>query len=255
MSPTPSLRHVETGRVASGQRSSFLGVPLYLSKRQPDAPGGDPTLTQADPQVIAGARLAASWLLWYPDETLFARLDEIAAVAAMLPPALAEPLGTFLAHVNGADPVTLQQHFVEVFDLKRKACPFLTYWTDGDTRNRGQAILRFKQAYIAAGFALDDRELADHLAVVLEFAAVGDRLTGDALLSEHAAAIGLLRAALVDLKSPYAHVLDAIVATLPPPSDELRARMAKMARTGPPVEVVGLEPFGVAGATTEEVTV
>ena len=62
--------------------------------------------------------------------------------------------------------------------------PLPHVWTDGDTRNRGQAILRFKQAYIAAGFELDDRELADHLAVVLEFA-VGDRLTGDALLSEH----------------------------------------------------------------------
>ena len=97
----------------------------------------------------------------------------------------------------------MQRHYVEIFDMKRRACPFLTYWTNGDTRNRGVAILRFKQAYAEAGFTLGTEELPDHLAVVLEFAAVGDRVTGDALLAEHAAAIGLLREALHDLGSAY----------------------------------------------------
>ena len=64
------------------------------------------------------------------------------------------------------------------------------------------AILHFKQAYLDAGFDAGDAELADHLAVVLEFAAVGDRLTGDALLAEHAAAIGLLQSALESVDSP-----------------------------------------------------
>ena len=63
--------------------------------------------------------------------------------------------------------------------MKRRACPFLTYWTNGDTRNRGVAILRFKQAYEAGGFTIGNEELPDHLAVVLEFAAVGDRVTGE----------------------------------------------------------------------------
>ena len=80
--------------------------------------------------------------------------------------------------------------------MKRRACPFLTYWTNGDTRNRGVAILRFKQAFADSGFTIGNEELPDHLAVVLEFAAVGDRVTGDALLAEHAAPIGLLREAL-----------------------------------------------------------
>jgi nitrate reductase delta subunit len=140
----------------------------------------------------------------------------------------------------------MQRHFVEVFDMKRRACPFLTYWTNGDTRNRGVAILRFKQAYAGAGFTLGSEELPDHLAVVLEFAAVGDRVTGDALLAEHAAAIGLLREALHDLRSAYSHVLDAVVATLPEITDEVAARMVELAASGPPVEDVGLEPFPTA---------
>ncbi len=138
----------------------------------------------------------------------------------------------------------MQRHYVEVFDMKRKACPYLSYWTDGDTRNRGIGILRFKQAYLDAGFDLGTEELADHLAVVLEFAALGDRLTGDALLVEHAAPIGLLREALAVLGSTYVYVLDAVLATLPEITPEIAERMTSLASSGPPVEAVGLEPFG-----------
>lgn len=64
------------------------------------------------------------------------------------------------------------------------------------------------------------------------------------MLIEHAAPIGLLREALAALGSVYVHVLDAVLATLPELSDEIAARMVEVARTGPPVESVGLEPYG-----------
>lgn len=195
-------------------------------------------------EQIALARLAASWLLWYPDETLVARLPEIDRAVATLPSGPREPLAQFLAHLDGTPLVDVQRHYVSIFDMKRKACPYLSYWTDGDTRNRGVAILRFKQAYLESGFDLGDEELADHLAVVLEFAAVGDPSTGEALLAEHAAPIGLLREALADLDSVYVHVLDAVLATMGEITPEVAARMVELAGSGPPVEQVGLEPFG-----------
>lgn len=199
-----------------------------------------PTESQA-----AAARLAASWLLWYPDAELLSRLDGIAAVADELPGEFREPLAAFLRHLKGTPLVDLQAHYVSVFDMKRKACPYLTYWTDGDTRNRGTAILRFQQAYLEAGFEPTTRELADHLCVVLEFAAIGDRMTGDALLAEHQGPIRLLRDALAKLGSAYAHVLDLVVATLPEITPEIRQRMVELAAGGPPVEQVGLEPFSL----------
>lgn len=192
---------------------------------------------------IAVARLAASWLLWYPDAALMRRLPQISAAVATLPPRLGDPLSTFLDHLDGTPLIEVQRHYVSMFDMKRRACPYLTYWTDGDTRNRGAAILRFKQAYLEIGFDAGDKELADHLAVVCEFAAVGDRLTGDALLAEHAGPIRLLREALADMGSSYVHVLDAVIATLPMMTPGLRARMAQLAASGPPAEQVGLEPF------------
>lgn len=193
---------------------------------------------------VAVARLATSWLLWYPDERLGERLPALTAAVATLPGSTRRPLEAFLDHIAGTPLLDVQRHYVAVFDMKRKACPYLTYWTDGDTRNRGRAILRFKQAYLESGFDPGTAELADHLAVVLEFAAVGDRETGDALLAAHHGPIGLLRDALAALDSAYVHVLDAVLATLPHVTPELRRRMAELAAGGPPVEQVGLEPFG-----------
>jgi nitrate reductase molybdenum cofactor assembly chaperone NarJ/NarW len=196
--------------------------------------------------TTAVARLAAAWLLSYPDDALLARLGDLAAVVDELPPRTGTPLGAFLAYLSDTPLNVVQAHYVTVFDMKRKACPYLTYWTDGDTRNRGRAILRFKQAYLEAGHDLGSEELPDHLAVVLEFAAIGDTLTGEALLAEHQDAIHLLRDALAKMESAYVHVLDAVVATLPRLTPEIRERMAHIAASGPPVESVGLEPFGVS---------
>jgi nitrate reductase delta subunit len=204
------------------------------------------TSSEGRRQDIAAARLASSWLLWYPDELLLSRINDIAAVVPDLPHRFAAPLRAFLDYLDATPVREVQAHYVATFDMKRKACPYLTYWTDGDTRNRGRAILRFKQAYLESGFDAGSVELADHLAMVLEFAALGDQLTGDALLAEHSVPIHLLRDALEKLDSGYVHVLDAIVATLPSITPEIRVRMAQLAASGPPTETVGLEPFGVS---------
>lgn len=205
--------------------------------------------TPAD--LTAAARLASSWLLTYPDEALLGRLDQIAAVTQVLPRETGAPLRAFLDHLSDTPLLTVQQHFVQVFDMRRRACPYLSYWTDGETRNRGRGILRFREAYVSTGFTPSDDELPDHLAVVLEFAAVGDRLTGDALLAEHTGPIHLLRDALVKMDSTYSHVLDAVVATLPTLTPQIEERMRALAASGPPVEAVGAEPYPVSPTFVE----
>ncbi len=193
----------------------------------------------------AVTRLAAAWLLWYPDEALHQRLPDIRVAVDELPAVAGDPLRAFLGWLDETGHLDAAREYVQTFDMKRRACPYLTYWTHGDTRNRGLAILHFKQAYLAAGFDPGDAELADHLAVVLEFAAIGDRLTGDALLAEHVGPIGLLRSALENLGSPYALVIQAVEATLPEVTPEIAERMAAIATAGPPQELVGLEPYTI----------
>ncbi len=233
-------------RVATREAAEFLGFPLRL--RKPKSPVDDLRVRGLSAHDVAAARLACSWLLAYPDDVLDERLDVLTRAVAELPEPVRAPLQEFLGHMAGTSAGEVGRHYVEIFDMKRRACPFLTYWTHGDTRNRGVAILHFKQAYEAAGFTIGSQELPDHLAVVLEFAAVGDRDAGDALLAEHSAPIGLLREALHDLGSPYRHILDTVAATLPEVTPALVERMSAMAASGPPVEDVGLEPFPTAVA-------
>ena len=55
--------------------------------------------------------------------------------------------------------------------------------------------------------------------------------------------VELLRMALSDAGSPYVDVLDALRAVLPDPAPADLDRALALARTGPPGEEVGLEPF------------
>ncbi len=142
--------------------------------------------------------------LRYPDDTL---ADLVPAIGerrrAPSRARLRLPLSTFLDYFDATTAQEVQRHYVATFDMRRKCSPYLTYWTHGDTRNRGMALLRFKQTYRESGVDLDEQELPDHLAVVLEFAAFGDTELGNALLAEHRGAIDLLRDALDDVESPY----------------------------------------------------
>ncbi len=200
----------------------------------------------------AGARMTAdrvtaqvaSLLLGYPDESLLGRLPMLrGAVAGLRRPAQGQ-LQRFLGRVETVPLVRLQADYVATFDLKRTCCLYLTYYTYGDTRKRGMALLRFRHVYRRAGLELIPDELPDHLGVVLEFMALVDVDLGRRLLAEHRAALDLLRRALADLASPYLDVLDAVCGMLPPPSRRDARRVLDLIATGPPAEEVGLAPYG-----------
>lgn len=185
----------------------------------------------------------ASWCLDYPDADLQAAVPRLRGALAEQPEA--EPvqqLGRLVEHLARTPLADLQRHYVDVFDLSRKHALHLSYWTDGDTRRRGEVLARFKSAYRASGFLVDTGgELPDHLPMVLEFAAVADPDAGMRLLEEYRPSVELLRIALDEIASPYVDAVRAVCATLPGPSPADRA--AVMAMAAPPVEMVGLEPF------------
>ena len=185
-----------------------------------------------------------SFLLRYPDAGMVAARDEIVSEVSALPGGpVREALERFLDGWTG-DATALAARYVETFDLRRRASLYLTYYAHGDTRERGMALLRLKKLYRAAGLPMQSPELPDHLTVMLAFAALAPQTHGATLLAEHRPAIELLRLSLHDLGSPYAHVLDAVAAGLPPLSVTERGEVARLAREGPPDEAVGLEPYG-----------
>jgi nitrate reductase delta subunit len=188
----------------------------------------------------------ASLLLDYPDATQ--RLDVVEEVLPALPPTVAEALGRFVSHRRDTPLQELQADYVETFDTRRRCALYLTYFLHGDTRKRGMALLRFKQAYRAAGLDLDDgRELPDHLCVLLEFGATADLASARRLLLDHRAGLEVLRLSLEGLRSPYADLVQAVCTTLPPIDGEGLEAVRRLAEQGPPEEEVGMTPYGTPG--------
>lgn len=185
-----------------------------------------------------------SILLRYPDRRLVDAHEEIVgAVEAQPPSRQREALERFVSYLAAGCLRELEQHYVETFDLRRRASLYLTYYVHGDTRKRGMALLRMKRLYSAAGLEPMSGELPDYLPLMLEFAALAPAGAGETLLREHRPSLELLRRSLRDADSPYADVLDALCAGLPRLSALEREHVRRLAEDGPPDEQVGLQPF------------
>jgi nitrate reductase molybdenum cofactor assembly chaperone NarJ/NarW len=185
-----------------------------------------------------------SALLLYPDEELLAARDELREAVRDLPRSPAsEALDRFLDWWEQSEPLAIAQHYVETIDLHKRSGLYLTYYGEGDKRQRGSALLRLKQLYRAAGLPLEGTELPDFLPVMLEFAAAAPDGRGELVLREHRAGLELVRLSLREKESPYAHVLHAVCLTLGELHAADRALVGKLAAGGPPQELVGLEAF------------
>jgi nitrate reductase delta subunit len=201
----------------------------------------------SEPTWRAVAARAASLLLRYPDEPVLDALPLITAVLPRLPADVATPLEALAAYRSGSDATRLRTEYVDLFDFRRRCCLHLTYYTCGDTRKRGEALVLFAAAYKAAGLQLVDGELPDYLPAVLDLAALHD--DGWRLLRENRIGLDLLSQALAKEKSTYRHAIAAVRAMLPPAQPGDIAAAIRLAQTGPPVEQVGLEPFGLVDTT------
>ncbi|OOK78867.1 nitrate reductase molybdenum cofactor assembly chaperone [Mycobacterium kansasii] len=106
-----------------------------------------------------------------PRRRLTERLDTVEGLLAHLDGTVADLLGRTVAALRAAEPMAAAMDYVATFDMRRRATMYLTYWTAGDTRNRGREMLAFATAYREAGVEPPRSEAPDHLPVVLEFAA------------------------------------------------------------------------------------
>ncbi|MGJ6980501.1 nitrate reductase molybdenum cofactor assembly chaperone [Aestuariimicrobium soli] len=180
----------------------------------------------------------AALLLGYPDEALLERLPLIERAAAEA--GVSSDVEATIAHLRSMPLMEAQGWHVQEFDLSRRHALHLTYWTDGDTRRRGEVLASIKQTYRDSGLLVDlDGELPDHLPMVLEFAATGDPVLGLGILNRYRASLELLRLGLEKDSLPHAGLLVAICRELggesPETKEQVRALLA-----GPPAETVGL---------------
>ncbi len=190
---------------------------------------------------------AAALLLAYPEQELLDRLDLIeAALASTRAAALFAPVLDHLRRSPELEPSgtphlqALQSFHVQEFDLSRRHALHLSYWTDGDTRRRGEVLAEIKGVYRESGLVVAlGRELPDHLPVMLEFA-VADPDRGLPLLQRFRPSLELLRIGLAEDHLPHAGVLAAICDGLPGTSPKTRLEVQAMVDIVAPLELVGI---------------
>ena len=184
-----------------------------------------------------------SVLLDYPADELPAQLPQIGQAVAGLPAPYAAKLRCLVDHLRQTDLRALQEDYVETFDHTRRRAMHLTYFSYGDTRRRGVALVQFKQAYRKAGLEFESDELPDHLCVVLRFGALGEPATDGAwkLLLDHRAGLEVLRLSLQDRTSPWLPGVEAVCETLPRLQGDDVDAVRRLVEQGPPGEEVGIE--------------
>ncbi len=201
-------------------------------------------MKKLDERNMKSVFLSTSNLLAYPTQLLKSRVSLFEELISQTAPATSQRLQPFSKWFLHEDLIELQQHYVEVFDQKRSSCLYLTFFLNGDTRQRGMALWRFAQKYKEFGFELDNGELPDFLPAVLEFAATIDFEAGLKLLQSHHRALLVLASSLEKQESPYSILLKILIDNLPPLSDKELKEAEALINAGPPTEMVGLEGYG-----------
>lgn len=218
---------------------------LGRNRKKAPKPQGtlDTQVPLTDDQVRA-AWTAASWLIDYPDDELLARLPALQRLVAALPERPRTGLETLIEALRTGDILDLRSEYVETFDTRRRGCLYLTYFSNGDTRRRGMALLNIKERYRNAGLEVSDDELPDHLTYVLEFGAAHQLVEAAEILKTNRAGLELLRLHLAEQDSLWHGAIDAVCATLPALQGSDIEAVQKLAAEGPEDELVGLGGYG-----------
>ena len=224
--------------------TATLGRRMNFGFRTPKTPPHQIAAVPMSAQDAVIAHMAASILLDYPTPERQRQFSMVRASVISLPAPLRIAFEAFFTAIDGWSEQQLETHFTATFDLKRKCCPYLTYYAAGDTRRRGMALVRFVEAYRAAGWQVDADELPDYLPMVLEFCALSDSPIAQELLAAHRDGIEVLRTALEKFQSPYARLVEAVSLSLPKIDDETRERYLNLVNEGPPTETVGMTYLG-----------
>ena len=185
---------------------------------------------------------ALSLLLQYPEHAAVRVIPQLREAAASMAADEQRGFESFLQWLEETPLLDAQSQYVELFDRKRRACLYMSYYLNGDTRRRGMALVEFKDLYRANGWVPREDELPDFLPTLLQFCAVADVDAGEAVLASHRSGLVVLDTALRDAKSPYRHLSDVLL-RLVPAGHEAEEQAQTLIAAGPPTELVGLEPF------------
>ncbi len=154
-----------------------------------------------------------SAVLTYPTEELVAsvaRLRRVLDEEGLLCDADRAGLDQLFTELSSLDIYDLQARYVELFDQYRSLSLHLFEHVHGESRDRGEAMVRLLERYRETGLELSASELPDFLPVFLEYLSQIPLEDARSELAEAAAVIATLRRRLEKRASAYAAVLCAL---------------------------------------------
>ncbi len=153
-------------------------------------------------------------LLNYPEHELISSLGEIHDILnteRLLPKKVCLGLEKLVERLGSGDLIDLQEEYVSLFDRTRTLSLHLYEHVYGESRDRGQAMVRLVQLYERHGFVIVEHELPDFLPLLCEFLAEVPAPSARAVLSDALTPLAALHRRLSSRGDPYAAVLEGLI--------------------------------------------
>jgi nitrate reductase delta subunit len=124
-------------------------------------------------------------------------------------------LGRLLTYLERGPLIDLQEAYVETFDRNPAHALSIYEHTMGESRDRGEAMVRLVEAYRRSGLEVTSRELPDFLPIYLEFLSLLPPEEAQRRLAGIGDVVQTLRSRLTKAGSPYAGAFDALTVLIP----------------------------------------
>lgn len=154
-----------------------------------------------------------SALLEYPDQELIDHLPELREhITQCLDTDTTErdALHIFITYLQSKPLTTLQEDYVQTFDLTPEHSLHLTHHLFGDDKNRGPALIDLGELYKDYGVEVVTNELPDYLPLVLEFIAYLDDNEATVFLADAHKVLSVITENLSKANSAYAALLSIV---------------------------------------------
>jgi len=154
-----------------------------------------------------------SVLLAYPEPELIEALGEGMAILErenFVPIRHRSALLPLIENLRDPDTLAVQERYVALFDRRRSVSLHLYEHVHGESRDRGQAMVRLKELYRLHGLEIEARELPDYLPLFLEFLSMIPFKAAQSILAEVMPIVAAIGQRLHEWQSPYAAAFDAI---------------------------------------------
>jgi nitrate reductase delta subunit len=154
-----------------------------------------------------------SALLRYPTPELKARLPEAERILrseGLLGAPRREGVCAFLHYLRDTPQLDLESAHIDAFERGRSTSLYLFEHIHGESRERGQAMVKLLLRYRAHGLEPSTRELPDYLPLFLEFLSTRPPPEAARHLAEVADIVALIGERLRRRNAPHAPVVEAV---------------------------------------------